>query len=155
MLAFDGSPMPPATTSALLPIGSAEHRAKFPELYVDEHLISECRLAEHEFFWRDHYSWLKDRGYLLRPRYSPDWIASWKNDRDLASGAEDNILPPSATVLDATRISDGASVIFKQSFRYDPSRPVTFHVFREVYMFHKFSTEPLASDPQNHCIHLG
>ncbi|KAJ6625293.1 kinase-like domain-containing protein [Mycena sp. CBHHK59/15] len=62
--------------------------------------------------------------------------------------------PPSGTVLDATRISDGAYVILKQSDRYDPSSPANFHVFREVYMFHKFSTVPLASDPKNHCIRL-
>ncbi|KAJ6625267.1 kinase-like domain-containing protein [Mycena sp. CBHHK59/15] len=147
--------MLPATASARLPIGSAEHRAKFPQLHKDEHSTSEFRLGEFELFWRNHYSWLKDCGYLLRPRYSPDWIASWKDDRALASGAEDRILPPSGTVLDATRISDGAYVILKQSDRYDPSAPVTFHVFREVFMFHKFSSEPLASDPQNHCIRLG
>ncbi|KAJ6597380.1 hypothetical protein B0H10DRAFT_2325781, partial [Mycena sp. CBHHK59/15] len=89
-----------------------------------------------ELFWCDHYSWLKDCGYLLRPWYSLDWIASWKDNRALVLGAEDRILPP-------------------QSDRYDPWAPVTFHVFREVYMFHKFSSEPLALDPQNHCIRLG
>ncbi|KAJ6631304.1 hypothetical protein B0H10DRAFT_2159705 [Mycena sp. CBHHK59/15] len=147
--------MPPATTPAQLPYGSAEHQAKFPQLYRDEHSTNDCRLDEFELFWRNHYSWLKDCSYLLCPLYSLDWIASWKDNPALALGAEDRILPPSGTVLDATRISDGAYVILKQSDHYDPLAPVTFHVFREVYMFHKFSSEPLALDPQNHCIHLG
>ncbi|KAJ6625269.1 kinase-like domain-containing protein, partial [Mycena sp. CBHHK59/15] len=109
-----------------------------------------------ELFWRDHYSWLKDCGYLLCPRYSPVWTASWKGDRRLAFSAEDHISPPvrSATLLDTTRISDGSYVILKQRDHYDLASPVRFHVFREVYMFHKFSTEPLASDPKNHCIRL-
>ncbi|KAJ6625295.1 kinase-like domain-containing protein [Mycena sp. CBHHK59/15] len=135
-------------------VGDAEHRAKFPHLYRDENFILECRLGEFELFWRDHCSWLKDCGYLLRPRYSPNWTASWKDDLDLWGDAEDGILPLTAAVLDATRISDGASVILKQSDRYDPTTPAPLHVFREVYMFHKFSTEPLASDPRNHCVRL-
>jgi hypothetical protein len=28
-------------------------------------------------YWRNNYEWLRDRGYQLRPRYSPDWIPSW------------------------------------------------------------------------------
>lgn len=35
-------------------------------------------LNEYEVFWRDHYVWLKQTGYLLRPRYNPEWIPSWK-----------------------------------------------------------------------------
>ena len=34
-------------------------------------------LRDREVFWRDHYDWLKERGYLLRPRYRPGWVASW------------------------------------------------------------------------------
>lgn len=37
----------------------------------------EGRLLETELFWRDHQPWLKERGYVLRPRYQPDWVASW------------------------------------------------------------------------------
>jgi hypothetical protein len=35
-------------------------------------------LVTTEFFWRDHYTWLKERGYTLRPRYAPDWVPSWE-----------------------------------------------------------------------------
>lgn len=43
-------------------------------------VLEEGRLYEPEIFWRDHYLWLQDKGYLLRPRYHPDWVASWKGD---------------------------------------------------------------------------
>jgi hypothetical protein len=30
---------------------------------------------DQELFWRDHYAWLKECGYLLlRPRYNPQWV---------------------------------------------------------------------------------
>lgn len=60
----------------------------------------------------------------------------------------------SAILADAIRISDGSSVVLKQSDRWNPSGEVRFPIFREVYMFHKFTAEPLASDPTNHCIRL-
>ena len=40
-------------------------------------------LDELELFWRDHQKWLQDRGYLLRPRYRPDWVPSWKDRPDV------------------------------------------------------------------------
>ena len=30
-----------------------------------------------EIFWRDNFTWFKDQGYQLRPRFAPDWIPSW------------------------------------------------------------------------------
>jgi hypothetical protein len=38
-------------------------------------------LGPGEFWWRDHYQWLKDAGYLLRPRYDPAWIPSWRGTK--------------------------------------------------------------------------
>lgn len=55
-------------------------------------------------------------------------------------------------VVDAIRLSDGSSVALRLSDR-DISRAIKV-AFQEVYMFHKFSTEPLASDPKNHCTRL-
>lgn len=34
-------------------------------------------LLHSEIFWRDHQKWLKEKGYLLRLRYYPDWVGSW------------------------------------------------------------------------------
>ena len=35
-------------------------------------------LVEYETWWSQHYEWLKGQGYLLRPRYAPDWVPSWQ-----------------------------------------------------------------------------
>lgn len=40
-------------------------------------------LDEQETFWRDHQEWLQDRGYMLRPRYMPNWVPSWKDKPDV------------------------------------------------------------------------
>lgn len=37
-------------------------------------------LVHGEAFWRDHKNWLEERGYMLRPRYDPDWVPSWQKD---------------------------------------------------------------------------
>lgn len=39
------------------------------------------QLSEPELWWSEHYHWLKDSGYLLRPRYAPDWIPSWQGTK--------------------------------------------------------------------------
>jgi hypothetical protein len=38
-------------------------------------------LGPGEHWWRDHYQWLKEAGYLLRPRYDPAWIPSWRGTK--------------------------------------------------------------------------
>lgn len=38
-------------------------------------------LDPREVWWRDRYEQLKNHGYLLRPRYSPQWVPSWKTSR--------------------------------------------------------------------------
>lgn len=37
-------------------------------------------LTSGEIWWRDHQVWLQERGYMLRPRYRPDWVPSWHKD---------------------------------------------------------------------------
>ncbi|KAJ6481282.1 kinase-like domain-containing protein [Mycena vitilis] len=108
------------------------------------------RLTDGELFWRDHYSWLKDAGYLLRARYSPGWSAPWKGTNKSARDFEDGVLPLSSLLLDATRISDGSYVVLKQADRLDPSVVAR----GEAQIFQKVSSQPLASDPKNHCIRL-
>lgn len=44
------------------------------QAYVDR-----LTLLSTEIFWRDHQVWLADRGYMLRPRYMPGWVPSWKD----------------------------------------------------------------------------
>lgn len=38
-------------------------------------------LREHEYYWRDRQVWLAQRGYMLRPRYMPDWKPSWLGNK--------------------------------------------------------------------------
>jgi hypothetical protein len=39
-------------------------------------------LNEGETWWRDRQKWLQDCGYMLRPRYRPGWVPSWKDTKD-------------------------------------------------------------------------
>ncbi|KAJ7700228.1 hypothetical protein B0H14DRAFT_3034218 [Mycena olivaceomarginata] len=121
------------------------------ELHARRNNLAEGILSEYEIFWRDHYSWLKDEaGYLLRPRYSPTWTPAWKTPDKYSPIFEDSLLLPSASLIDATRVSDGSYVVLK---RPTEARPC-FRCFREAQLFQKFSSEPLAADPKNHCIRL-
>lgn len=43
-----------------------------------DNAMDELRLYRTEVFWRELYFWLEEKGYRLRPRYHPDWVASWK-----------------------------------------------------------------------------
>ncbi|KAJ4490917.1 hypothetical protein J3R30DRAFT_3654011 [Lentinula aciculospora] len=71
-------------------------------------------LEEHEQFWRDHYDWLKGRGYLLRPRYCPGWVASWLGSNKDPVHCEDYYYPLHLYNLDETRIRDGKPVMLRQ-----------------------------------------
>jgi hypothetical protein len=33
-----------------------------------------------EVFWRDRQKWFEKCGYMLRPRYAPDWKPSWEGE---------------------------------------------------------------------------
>jgi hypothetical protein len=50
------------------------------------------KLRSNEVYWRDLQPWLAKSGYMLRPRYRPDWAPSWKgttrNWRDLEDEQE-------------------------------------------------------------------
>lgn len=66
-----------------------------PNFEEDEKAMDEHRLKSYELFWRDHYLWLEEHGYLLRSRYHPDWVASWKdiqkNWRDCEDAQENRV----------------------------------------------------------------
>ncbi|KAJ7794293.1 hypothetical protein B0H14DRAFT_2292336, partial [Mycena olivaceomarginata] len=66
-----------------------------------------------ELHWRDHFAWLKDASYLLRPRCSPTWSAPWKSLDDKPWTFEESVMLMSSLVIDATRISDGSYVVLK------------------------------------------
>ncbi|KAJ7658010.1 kinase-like domain-containing protein [Mycena rosella] len=127
----------------------------FPEFYAAKAAVDEDRLGDYELFWRDHNAWLKERGYILRARYQPDWVASWKATGVFSMDYEDAITPPSGRVLDATRVSDGLPVLFKQKgLPSDRSSTIELREDFELQIIRKFSSEPLTSDPKNHCVRL-
>ncbi|KAF8059525.1 hypothetical protein FPV67DRAFT_1426286 [Lyophyllum atratum] len=101
------------------------------------------KLMTNEFLWRDHYQFLKDHGYTLRPRYHPEWVASWLNTSKDWTTCEDGVAMRNGQVLDATR-ADGSSVILK---RVNVSR-----FPKEITVGKHFSSEPLSSNPKNHCV---
>lgn len=43
-----------------------------------------------EIWWSNHSEWLKNRGYLLRARYAPDWVPSWKTSAKVWFEHEDS-----------------------------------------------------------------
>lgn len=69
---------PKSQTNALRAQVLQRVRPDLPEFNADKNAMREYRIYEEEFWWRDHFLWLKEKGYLLRPRYDPEWVASWK-----------------------------------------------------------------------------
>lgn len=69
-MSADTLPAPPNETSP------AFNAPQDPELTG----LKGCPLFEAEIYWRDRYLWLKEHGYLLRSRYHPEWVPSWKLD---------------------------------------------------------------------------
>lgn len=110
----------------------------------------EYLLTKEELLWRNHYVWLKEHDYLLRPRYNPDWVPSqWIAGKELSELGfdlrfEDSQANANYKVMDATRISDGAFVVLK---------PINIAMYEEeIPIGLWFSEEPQASDPANHCV---
>ncbi|KAJ7213204.1 kinase-like domain-containing protein [Mycena rebaudengoi] len=104
------------------------------------------KLESGEVFWADHQPWLETCGYRLRPRYAPNWVASWIGTDKSYRDCEDGLSTTKLRVIDAVRIKDGAFVTLKQVKRSE-------HV-DEADIGAVFSAEPLASDPLNHCVPL-
>ncbi|KAK7692240.1 hypothetical protein QCA50_003865 [Cerrena zonata] len=102
------------------------------------------RLTLHsdEFYWRDHQPWLAERGYMLRPRYKPDWVPSWKDTGHRWIDFEDAAILRHPAVIDATRLSDGETVILKRFSRAKNG------LEKDITMF--LATEPAKSHPKNY-----
>ncbi|KAF8890892.1 kinase-like domain-containing protein [Infundibulicybe gibba] len=102
------------------------------------------RLYQNEAFWRDLVPWLEEQGYILRPRYQANWVASWKTSGKKWRDSEDGQIRKMSHVMDATRVSDQATVVLKKiRLSSHPS---------EVAIGQMFSSKPLSIEPQNHCV---
>ena len=61
----------------------AQFSQKMLEMWGTTDRIPPEELDPREVWWRDRYERLNNHGYLLRPRYSPQWVPSWKtSNRD-------------------------------------------------------------------------
>ncbi|OSX65916.1 hypothetical protein POSPLADRAFT_1177373 [Postia placenta MAD-698-R-SB12] len=103
-------------------------------------------LADAEYYWRDHQQWLEQCGYLLRPRYKPEWVPSWRGTKKHFRDCEDGLVLEHPTIIDATRVSDGALVSLKKI-------STSVHPY-EVEIGQYLCSEELIADPNNHCIPL-
>ncbi|KAF9069962.1 hypothetical protein BDP27DRAFT_1324463 [Rhodocollybia butyracea] len=109
--------------------------------------LERTRLHDFEEFWRDHYHWLKDKGYQLRSRYHPDWTPSWKGRKRKSYTLriyEDHHVPLHPLLMDATRIRDHKIVMLR---RADPES-----ISDELKIGPIFSSESTISDTRNHCV---
>ncbi|KAF9027747.1 hypothetical protein BDZ89DRAFT_1015482 [Hymenopellis radicata] len=103
-----------------------------------------------EMFWVQHYSYLLQHGYLLRPRYQPDWVPARLKPENkkqarwaiIIGGFEDELSSYEASVLDATRHRDGRKVVIKRAKKSDYA------------MLSHLNNPELSSDPKNHAIPL-
>ncbi|KAK7692956.1 hypothetical protein QCA50_004597 [Cerrena zonata] len=96
-------------------------------------------LQPFEQFWRDHYSWLQERGYTLRSRYQPS------GNEDSSHEAGDAFPPLFDHIVDATN-SKGEIVALK---RISP----TSHPSEGVITRY-FSSNNRRSIRNNHCVPL-
>ncbi|KAK7692291.1 hypothetical protein QCA50_003916 [Cerrena zonata] len=99
-------------------------------------------LLSDEVWWRDHQVWLAERGYMLRPRYRPGWVPSWKGTGECWQRFEDGPSLAHRAVIDATRLSDGETVMLKRFSR------ATNGLEGPITMF--LASEPAKSHPKNH-----
>lgn len=69
---------------AILTPEQAERYAKYTEQ-------GNWNLLSYEVFWRERFDFLKDRGYILRPRFKPEWTPSWIGTNRHPNFCEDSI----------------------------------------------------------------
>ncbi|TFK47138.1 hypothetical protein OE88DRAFT_1714631 [Heliocybe sulcata] len=101
-------------------------------------------ILDHEEFWCDHQGWLKEHGYMLRPRFRPGWVPSWKGTDKSPIHCEDSEVLWYDQLMDATRISDGTLVALKRVHEADHPHEVEISEF--------LLSDTLASDPHNHTV---
>ncbi|KAG6834913.1 hypothetical protein H0H93_006422 [Arthromyces matolae] len=110
---------------------------------TSSHSYDPADLTEEEIFWRDHYNYLKNRGYTLRKRYEPDWTPSWLNSSKLALDCEDSSPLFHWPIQDATR-PDGSLVALK---RIDIGQ-----LQDDLPMLKLLSSKEFLHNPRNHCV---
>ncbi|KAJ7271187.1 hypothetical protein C8J57DRAFT_1321006 [Mycena rebaudengoi] len=75
--------------------------------------MSSTILRARERFWADRYEALNNAGYLLRPRYHPDWKPSWKDGEFSQWAHEDSYVSFLPKVMDAMKQDESKKVVLK------------------------------------------
>lgn len=114
-------------------------------------------LVPKELFWLERHRFLKDHGYQLRPRYTPNWKPSWMGTNLDPNFCEDSILllvtfripqicqhahmlcMQDYQVMDATRVANNELVAIKSFINQS----------QQLHIAQFLSSIP---DPQNHCV---
>ncbi|KAG8871034.1 hypothetical protein FRB97_009147 [Tulasnella sp. 331] len=145
------SPTSPTGVSLIQtgPLIDGEYREGIPEITSSsaepkDDRITKGELLPRELFWAARHDFLKRSGYLLRPRYRPDWKASWLPERSGDSSPEDAIVLSRGHLADAVRISDDKTVYLKYSFKSSS----------ELDIGRFLASEDLLEDPRNHAMPL-
>ncbi|KAJ4471466.1 kinase-like domain-containing protein [Lentinula aciculospora] len=101
-------------------------------------------LDENELWWTGHFEYLKERGYMMRPRYRPGWQPSYRPGTLDVLFAEDAQTLPHPYIMDALRMSDSYMVALKLvKVSTGEDAIATF-----------FSNEEHNTNPRNHCIRV-
>ncbi|KAA1476398.1 kinase-like protein [Dentipellis sp. KUC8613] len=115
---------------------------------------SRARLHRVERQWAKIQPWLQSKGYMLRPRFRPGWVPSWKGEGEVqVQQCEDAIRhvvtedAGSEVTIDAIRISDSRHVCLKRI----PSRAEDS---TEVAITEFLSQDEQRKDSRNHSIPL-
>ncbi|KIP08699.1 hypothetical protein PHLGIDRAFT_18868 [Phlebiopsis gigantea 11061_1 CR5-6] len=111
--------------------------------YAENTQYGHYDLLPSEIPWRDRQPFLQSQGYLLRPRYNPNWTPSWLGTLRHPQDCEDSIWPKTLNnVLDATHQSDGHRV----SIKVVPKNT------QEIEIGRLLTGHTLEQDPRNHCV---
>ncbi|KAG6910427.1 hypothetical protein DXG01_010782 [Tephrocybe rancida] len=103
--------------------------------------FDDAKLTEGEILWRDHYNFLKDRGYTLRKRYEPEWVPSWLNTSKDPRSCEDAMHALTYQILDATCVDGSIAAVKRVDIRKHPD---------ELALAKHMSTGVFSSHPRNH-----
>ncbi|KII88221.1 hypothetical protein PLICRDRAFT_110166 [Plicaturopsis crispa FD-325 SS-3] len=109
--------------------------------YAEATRRGDYELNTSERKWRDLYTTFKQRGYILRRRYDPNWTPSWIGTNLDPTWCEDSIRPIVYNVIDATRIA-GGQVAIKLVENNTP----------EVRIAQYLTSPDLLWNPINHCV---